>query len=142
MLKSGLNGRTGCKRYKKGCRPSVRYQKYYNKCNKWCDFNGLLPPATVLTAPLLNITKLSQEGAENPKNWVDAGEYGLVGYDENDELCILLDRGTAVFHSILTRQTVLHEMIHVYIGLDKGHGKLFKTQIRRIAALGALDNLI
>lgn len=124
----------------KGCKPSPRYQKYFNQINI-LYFDGSLPSTKVLVAPLLKITSLSQKKASSG-SWKDAGSYGMCGISENDEYIIVLDKGTSIFHSIITKQTVLHEAIHLYIGLDKGHGKAFKTQIRRIASLGALDNLI
>ena len=124
----------------RGCKPSRKYQKYYDKINK-LYFDGTLPPATVLVAPLLKITQLTQKEVEE-NDWLDGGEYGLVGYTEEGIACIILDKGTAVFHPLITYQTVCHEAIHLAIGLQKGHGKLFKQQIRRIAALGAFDTLI
>ncbi|MDE2103703.1 MAG: hypothetical protein KGL39_41080 [Patescibacteria group bacterium] len=128
----------------KGCKPSTRYQRYFNKTNK-LYFEGKLPVAKVLTAPLLNITQLSQSEVEDKRqnnDWKDAGEYGLLATNEDEEDCIILDRGTAVFHPILTKQTVLHEQIHLKLRPYIGHGAKFKKEVRRIAALGALDDLI
>lgn len=125
----------------KGCRPNLRYQRYFDRVNK-LYFYGELAPTRVLTAPLLKITSLSQGAAEEDENWLDAGEYGIVGIDENGVQSIILDRGTAVFHSIVTKQTIIHEAIHIYISPYPGHGAKFKKQIRRVAAMGALDLLI
>lgn len=123
----------------KGCRPSKLYQNYFNRTNKKY-FEGSLPNILVLTAPLL---KLKDEPAPRGKIWVDSGMYAITGYDLEGKEVMILDRGTAVFHPILTRQSILHEQIHWYLGLEvKGHGKVFKAQIRRIAALGAFDTLI
>jgi hypothetical protein len=127
------------KRIIKGCRPNKRYQNYFNRTNK-LYFNNSLAPTRILTAPLLRITQLTQAEAE--EDWLDAGEYGIVGIDSEGQQCIILDRGTAVFHVMLTKQTILHEQIHIYISPYCGHGKPFKNEIRRIASLGALDNLI
>lgn len=123
----------------KNCRPSKVYQKYFDRTNI-LYFEGRLH-AKVYTAPLLKITQLSQKEAVSG-TWKDAGHYGLCGKNELGEDCIILDKGTAVFHPIITKQTVLHEQIHLYLPEIKGHGKLFKAQIRRIASLGALDELI
>jgi hypothetical protein len=126
----------------KGCKPSTRFQKYFQKTNI-LYFENSLPATRVLVAPLLKITRLPQKELSKSSSWVDAGEYGLAGYDEYGDPVIILDKGMCVFHSILAKQTVLHEQIHFYIGLDRpGHGIRFKTQVRRIASLGALDNLI
>jgi hypothetical protein len=126
----------------KGCRPSARYQRYADRSNK-LYFEGRVPPIVVYVAPLLKITQLSQESAKDKKNWKHAGCYAITGYDEHDNPCIILDKGTSIFHSIITKQSILHEQIHWYIGLHvETHGKVFKAQIRRIASLGALDNLI
>ena len=123
----------------RGCKPSSRYQKFFDK-NNLLYFEGSLPSTRVLTAPLLKIPTSQKEAAEK-KTWIDAGWYGLTGVDEHGDQCIILDRGMTIFHSILAKQTVLHEMIHIYLGTGT-HGKNFKIQIRRIAALGALDRLI
>lgn len=125
----------------RGCRLSPRYQRYADKCIRL--YFKSLPKVIVYTAPLLNITKASQKAAiEKPESWVDAGEYGIAGLDFEGNSSIILDKGTSVFHSSFTKITVIHELIHFAIGLDKGHGKQFKAQVRRIAALGALDDLI
>lgn len=124
----------------RGCRPSARYQKYYDKVNK-IYFDGALPHAKVYTAPLLKITKMSQKEIETSDK-IDGGEYGVVGYDANMTPCIILDKGTAIFHSLITKQTVIHEAIHFKIGFNRGHGKYFKKEVRRVAALGAFDELI
>lgn len=126
----------------RGAKLSPRYQSYFSKCNRFY-FEGKLPEVKVYVAPLLKITQLSQASAKDSENWKHAGEYALAGYDEAGDPCIILDKGTSIFHSILTKQSILHECIHFYIGLDiLTHGKQFKAQIRRIAALGALDDLI
>lgn len=128
----------------KGCRPSKVYQRYFDKINL-LYFEGKLPPTKVLVAPLLKITQLSQKDAQKKSasgNWKDAGYYGLCGVDDKGETCLILDKGTAVFHPIITKQTVLHEAIHLRLTAYKGHGKPFKKEIRRIAALGALDDLL
>jgi hypothetical protein len=126
----------------RGAKLSKRWQKYFDKCNR-LYFDSRLPEVRVYTAPLLKITQLSQKTVQSLKSWEHAGNYALAGYDENDEPCIILDKGTAVFHPVLTAQSVLHESIHFYLGLEiKSHGKIFKAQIRRIASLGALDDLI
>ena len=125
----------------KGCKPTARYQKYFDKTNK-LYFEGKLPKVKVYTAPLLKITQLSQKSALDSRNWKHAGNYAICGYDEFGEPSVILDKGTSIFHSLITRQSILHEQIHWYLGLNVGHGKIFKAQIRRIAALGALDNLI
>ena len=124
-----------------GCKPSKVYQKYFNSVNRKY-FESKLPPVKVFVAPLLKITQLSQKSAQDSKNWKHAGNYAICGYDDRGEPVIILDKGTAVFHPILTKQSVLHEAIHWYLGLNHDHGKIFKAQIRRIAALGALDDLI
>ena len=125
----------------RGCRPSLRYQRYFDVCNRKY-FENSIGPTWVYTAPMLKITSLSQKQAKDEKNWAEAGMYGITGIDEAGNQCIILDKGTCVFHSILAKQTTLHESIHLYLGLKYGHGRLFKAQIRRIAALGAFDNLI
>lgn len=126
----------------RGSKLSKKWQRYFDKCNiKY--FEGTLPKVRIYVAPLLKITQLSQKSAQDTKNWKHAGNYALAGYDAEDEPCIILDKGTSIFHPIFTAQSVLHESIHFYLGLDHaGHGKDFKAQVRRIAALGALDDLI
>ena len=131
----------GLKENIKGVRTNKYYQGYFDRCNRRY-FEGSLPAVRVLTAPLLKITQLTQQQVEAGRQWVDAGSYGIAGYDENDDPVILLDRGTSIYHPILTKQTILHEQIHFYIGLEHKHGKTFTDQIRRLAALGALDKLI
>jgi hypothetical protein len=124
-----------------GWKPSPRYQKLFDTYNKKY-FDGLLPATKVGTAPLLKITYLSQKSLSKSEK-IDGGEYGLAGIDENDSTpFIVLDKGICVFHSILAKTTLFHEMVHHFIGLEKGHGKIFKSQIRRLANLGAFDNLI
>ena len=127
----------------RGAKLSPRYQKYFDKCNRYY-FEGRLPKELkVYVAPLLKVTQLSQASAKDSANWKHAGNYALAGYDENGDPCIILDKGTSIFHSILTKQSILHESIHFYIGLDiQTHGVQFKAQVRRIASLGALDDLI
>ena len=126
----------------RGAKLSKRWQKYFDKCNRFY-FEGKLPAVKIYTAPLLKITQLTQESAKDTKNWKHAGDYAIAGYDEEDKPVIILDKGTSIFHPMLTAQSVLHESIHFYIGLDiLTHGKQFKAQVRRIAALGALDDLI
>lgn len=126
----------------RGCRYSARYQKYYNRINI-LYFDGQLPPATVYTAPLLKITAHGQKEVEtNEALWLDAGEYGIVGQEEDGKWCIIVDRSTGIYHSILTKQTILHEAVHLHLHPYRGHGIKFKKEIRRIAALGALDSLI
>ncbi len=126
----------------RGAKLSPRYQKYFDRCNRFY-FENKLPDIKVYVAPLLKVNQLTQESAKDSENWKHAGNYALAGYDENGDPCILLDKGTSIFHSILTKQSILHESIHFYIGLDiVTHGKQFKAQVRRIAALGALDDLI
>lgn len=127
----------------KGCRPSAKYKRYFDRTNK-LYFENSLASAKVYTAPLLKITSLSQDEAEFSKDgkWIDGGHYGLLALDEFDETCLILDRGTSIFHPIFTYQTVLHEQIHMYVTPYAGHGKIYKAQVRRIAALGALDRLI
>lgn len=125
----------------RGWKNSPRYQKLLNSYNKKY-FDGRLPDIKVGTAPLLKITYLSQKDLSKPEK-IDGGEYGLAGIDERDgSPFIVLDKGICIFHSILAKQTLIHEAIHHFIGLEKGHGKLFKAQIRRVACLGAFDNLI
>jgi hypothetical protein len=126
----------------RGAKLSPRYQRYFDKCNRYY-FEGKLPDVRIYVAPLLKVSQLTQESAKDSENWKHAGNYAICGYDEDDKPCIVLDKGTSIFHSILTKQSILHEQIHFYIGLDiQTHGKQFKAQIRRIAALGALDELI
>jgi len=125
----------------KGLRPSKRYQRYFDNVNR-LYFDGELTPTKVYTAPLLKITALSQTEALEDENWVDAGEYGILCTDERGDDCIIVDRGTSIFHAILTKQTVLHEAIHKKVWPYKGHGRPFTKEIRRIAALGAFDDLI
>lgn len=126
----------------RGAKLSPRYKKYFDRCNRFY-FEGKLPDLKVYVAPLLKVTQLTQASAKDSANWKHAGNYALAGYDFDDSPCILLDKGTSIFHSILTKQSILHESIHFYIGMDiRTHGKQFKAQVRRIAALGALDDLI
>ncbi len=125
----------------RGCKPSPRFQKYFDQCNKKY-FENRIGPTIVYVAPMLKITSFSQKQAKDERNWAEAGLYGITGTNPDGQQCIILDKGTAVFHSILAKQTVLHESIHIYLGFRYGHGRIFKAQIRRIAALGALDNLI
>ena len=125
----------------KGVRANKYYQGYFDRANIRY-FEGKLPQVRVLTAPLLKITKLTQEQVEAGKDWVDAGNYAITGFDEYENPVIILDRGTSIYHPMMTKTSILNESIHWYIGLEHGHGKIFKAQIRRIAALGALDNLI
>jgi len=126
----------------RGCRYSARYQKFYNRANI-LYFDGRLPPATIYTAPLLRITAHGQKEVEtNESLWLDAGEYGIVGQDDNGGWIVIVDRSTGIYHSILTKQTILHECIHLDIHPYRGHGIKFKKEIRRIAALGAFDTLI
>lgn len=125
----------------KGARPNKYYQGYFERTNR-LFFEGTIPPMKVLTAPLLKITQLTQKQLEEGRKWVDAGNYAITGYDEKDEPVMILDRGTCIYHPVLAKQSVLHEEIHWYLNLKHGHGKLFKAQIRRIAAMGAFDNLI
>ena len=120
---------------------SPRYQRYFNKINR-LYFNGSLPEVKVYTASLLKITQLSQTKASDKKNWESAGVYGVAGLDQYGNSCIVIDKGTSIFHTLLSKQTVLHEAIHFYIHPYQAHGKRFKDQIRRIAALGALDDLV
>src|SRR5215831_16406435 len=123
----------------RGCKYSARYTNYFNRSNL-LYFGGRLPPVKVYTAHLLKITAYGQrEVEESLKPWIDPGEYGLVGQEPNEDWCIIVDRGTAIYHSILTKQTILHEAVHLDLHPYKGHGVKFKKQIRRIAALGALD---
>lgn len=133
MINSGI-------RTIRGCVLSKRYKKYYDRINI-LYFNGELPSVNVYVAPLLKITQLTQKQVEE-SNWLDGGEYGIIGFDSGDTPCIILDKGTAVFHPIITKQTVIHEAIHLKIGLKKGHGKYFKKEVRRVASLGAFDTLI
>jgi hypothetical protein len=128
----------------RGLKLSARFQRYYDKCNTKY-FDGKLPPVKVYTAPLLNLTQMSQKKVEEKrknKDWADAGYYGFVGLNENEETCIVLDRGTSVFHPLISKQTILHEQIHLELDPYPLHGKQFKKEIRRIASLGALDDLI
>jgi len=126
----------------RGAKISPRYQRYFDKANRYY-FEGKLPNVKVYVAPLLKVNQLTQESAKDSANWKHAGNYALAGFDEAGDPCIILDKGTSIFHSILTKQSVLHECIHFYIGLDiQVHGKVFKAQVRRIASLGALDELI
>ena len=132
----------GHEEFIRGAKPSPRYQKYFDKCNRFY-FEGRLPAIKVYVAPLLRVDQLTQKSAKDTKNWKHAGLYALAGYNENGDPCIILDKGTSIFHSLISKQSVLHECIHFDIGLDiRTHGKHFKSQIRRIAALGALDELI
>lgn len=126
----------------KGCKPSLRYQRYVDRTIRKYFSDYDIGPVLVYTAPLLKITNATQKQVEEGRVWVDAGCYGLAGLNENDEQIIILDRGTCVFHPVLGKTTSLHEIIHFAIGLDKGHGKQFRNEIRRIASLGALDYLI
>lgn len=126
----------------KGCKPSPRYQRYYSRINT-LYFEGKLPPATIYTAPLLKISAYGQkELEENEELWLDPGEYGILGMDEEENWCIILDKETAIRHSILTKQTVIHECLHLYLQPYRGHGIKFTKLLRKIAAMGALDNLI
>jgi len=130
----------GTKANSKGCKSNTKYQKYADTCRK--KYFPELPYIKVLSAPLLKITDLTQKQAGDRSNWGNAGCYGIAGYDEQGVPVIILDKGTCVFHPMMSKLTVLHELVHHYIGLDKGHGKIFYAQIRRIAALGALDKLV
>lgn len=126
----------------RGCSISVRYTKYYNRINL-LYFDNKLPPVKVYTAPLLKITAHGQkEVAENDSLWLDPGEYGIVGREDNGDWCIIVDRGTAIYHAILTKQTIIHEAVHIEQHPYKGHGLKFNKRIRQLAVKGALDGLI
>ena len=122
----------------RGFKPSAKYQRLYNRYNK-LYFSGELPPCIVGTAPLLKIEYVESKVLGKPEK-LSGGEYALLSRD-GDQPYIIIDKGTTVFHIVIARQSVLHEQIHLYLG-TRGHGKEFKDQIRRIAALGALDTLI
>jgi hypothetical protein len=122
----------------RGFKPSAKYQRLYNRYNK-LYFSGELPPCIVGAAPLLKIEYVENKVFGKSKK-VSGGEYALLCW-EDDQSYIILDKGTTVFHIVIAKQSVLHEQIHLYLG-TRGHGKEFKDQIRRIAALGALDTLI
>jgi hypothetical protein len=125
----------------RGWKNSPRYQKLFDSYNKKY-FDGRLPDIKVGVAPLLKITYLSQKSLSKPEK-IDGGEYGLAGTDPTDGTpYIVLDKGMTVFHVLMAKLTLIHEMVHHWIGLEKGHGKAFKTQIRRLANLGAFDRLI
>ena len=124
-----------------GWNPSSRYQKLFNAYNKKY-FDGKLPNVVVGLAPLLKIEAIEEKGTSRPRKKT-VGAYGFAGISQKDgSFYIVLDKGMSVFHSGFAKITLLHEMCHFEIGLDKGHGKLFKAQIRRLASLGAFDNLI
>lgn len=129
----------------KGFKESPKYQRKYGFFNKKY-FENSLPYVTVGTAPLLKITKIPQKTLKNvtkdEAKYIDGGQYGLACRDEFGIKHIILDDSMCVYHKIIADQTLLHEMIHVYLGFVGEHGSKFKSQIRRIAALGALDNLI
>jgi hypothetical protein len=124
----------------KGWKASPKYQGLFNKYNKKY-FNDLLPSVKVGTAPLLQISYITNKSTVKPED-IDGGEYGLAGIASDNTCYIVLDKGMTVFHPSVAEVTLLHEMCHFMIGLDKGHGKYFKTQLRRLAALGAYDNLL
>lgn len=126
----------------RGCTFSVRYTNYFNKINKEF-FESKLPPVKVYTAPLLKITSHGQkEAEENEKLWLDPGEYGIVGIENDGAWCIIVDRATAIYHSILTKQTIIHESVHIEQHPYKTHGARFNARIRQLAAEGILDGLI
>lgn len=126
----------------KGCKPSVRYTKYYNRINSEY-FNGKLPLVVVYVAPLLKITTHGQKEVENNETlWADPGEYGLVGKEDDGTWCIIVDKATSVYHSIITKQTIIHESVHIEQHPYKGHGARFNKRIRELAAKGILDGLI
>ena len=57
---------------------------------------------------------------------IDAGYYGLAAYNDDGDPVIIIDRGTAIYHPLISKQSVLHEMCHHSIGLEYGHGKHFR----------------
>lgn len=126
----------------RGCKISARYTNYFNKINKEF-FDSKLPPIKVYTAPILKITSHGQKEVENNEEvWADAGEYGIVGREADGSWIIIVDRSTAVYHSILTKQTIIHESVHIEQHPYKGHGVKFNARIRDLAAKGILDGLI
>lgn len=129
----------------KGFRESPKYQKRFQYLNRKY-FENSLPKVTIGTAPLLKITKIPQKTIKNTpadqKKYIDGGRYAVAVRDEKGDKYIVLDESTCVYHKIVTEQSLLHEMIHVYLDFAGEHGPKFKAQIRRIASLGAFDNLI
>jgi hypothetical protein len=124
------------------CVISARYTKYFQRINL-LYFDGQLPNVKVYTAPLLKITAHGQKEVENNETlWLDPGEYGIVGKEPDGEWCIIVDKATSVYHAILTKQTIIHESVHIEQHPYKGHGVRFNRRIRQLAAKGALDGLI
>lgn len=114
----------------RGFKESPKYQRLFSQWNTKY-FEGRLPPTLVGIAPLLDIKNLEK------------GAYGYQGWLKDGTPFIVIDKGIARFHVVLAHQTLLHEQIHLYLPTSqRSHGKFFKAQIRRIAALGALDRLI
>ncbi len=119
-------------KYIYGVRPSPEYQKVFDRYNKRY-FYGELPPTIVSTALLLKL----ESGPEKKSH----GAYAYLANVGKQEY-IILDRGTSIFHPILTHQSILHESIHLHLWPYKWHGEKYKDEVRRIAALGAFDELI
>lgn len=126
-------------KYIRGVRPSAKYQKLFEKYNR-LYYDGELPPTIVSTAPLLKITQLTQKEVLKPEK-LDTGDYACLAY-VGKQPYIILDRGTAVFHQLITHQSLLHEMAHLYLMPYKWHGERFKAEMRRLAAMGAFDGLL
>jgi predicted SprT family Zn-dependent metalloprotease len=98
----------------------------YNQCNK-LYYKNRLPKIKVVWADLPDNT------------------YGHFVYPEEDAVArIELNSNTKKDLSIWI-PTLLHEMVHVYMWLyhprAKDHGTIFNREMRRLAALGALDDL-
>lgn len=114
----------------RGFKKSPEYQRLFSQWNRKY-FEGRLPPTLVGIAPLLSIKNLEE------------GAYGYQGWLDNGSPYIVIDKGISEFHVVLAYQTLLHEQIHLFLPpAKKGHGKFFKAEIRRIASLGAFDELI
>lgn len=111
-------------------KPDKRLQKWYQKYNKLYFDNRL--PASVTVG----------WDEEEP----DAARvHGVIFTQEDDGIdatvaFIRLDPAKHV-GSIDQRQSLLHEMCHLKLLPWQQHGKRFNNEMRRLAMLGALDDL-
>lgn len=125
--------------------PSPRYQRLFRHYNRKY-FENSLPDILVGTDKLLKITKIPTKILENAtpseRKLLDGGKYGLACWDVGGKFYIILDKSITIFHRNMARITLIHELAHFKVGLHLGHGKKFKAEIRRLAALGAFDDLI
>lgn len=64
-------------------------------------------------------------------------ELGSIEWDSNGIPSFFLEESLRYFPTFL-RSTILHEMIHIKLGPNKGHGKVFYDEAMRVAALGGI----